>query len=130
MRRTRAELRAEVLKAGRGAGLPLGVAEDLAMATAWMTAAAVLDIVEKLETAGGRAALCGVVSDLDHGRPVQGAAASALAQARHHTGQAAAGLDVSESLWARLSALAALTYVPESDQSRASGAGAGDIDND
>lgn len=32
MKRTRAELYAQILKAARGAGLPLGVAEDLAWA--------------------------------------------------------------------------------------------------
>ena len=44
------------------------------------------------------------------------------------TGQGAR--DITEDTWSVLSTLAARTYVPESDASRESGAGAGDIDND
>jgi len=40
------------------------------------------------------------------------------------------GIDVDPTLWAEALALAARTYVPASDASRATGAGAGDIDND
>jgi len=40
------------------------------------------------------------------------------------------GLDVDARLWTEALALAARTYVPASDASRARGAGAGEIDND
>lgn len=40
------------------------------------------------------------------------------------------GIDIDAALWAEALALAARTYVPASDASRATGAGAGDIDND
>ncbi len=40
------------------------------------------------------------------------------------------GIDVDEVLWAKALALAARTYVPASEASRARGAGAGEIDND
>ncbi len=40
------------------------------------------------------------------------------------------GIDADPALWAEALALAARTYVPASDASRATGAGAGDIDND
>jgi len=38
--------------------------------------------------------------------------------------------DVSEADWLALSQMAACTYVPETAESRASGGGAGNIDND
>lgn len=130
MRRTRAELRAEVLKAGRGAGLPLGVAEDLAQATPWMTEGAVAELAELLESAEGRGLLCAMVSDLDCQRAVEGEIGAALSEARVGWGQTAGALNLPEALWSRLTVLAVRTYVPETAQSRASGAGAGDIDND
>lgn len=42
----------------------------------------------------------------------------------------AKGIEVSDTDWQEISALAAKTYVPESDASRDQGAGAGSIDND
>ena len=41
-----------------------------------------------------------------------------------------AGAKVEQALWAKLQCYEALTYVPASAKSRASGAGAGEIDND
>lgn len=130
MRRTRAELRAELLKAGRGAGLPLGVAEELALAGPWITPAALADLLVHLGRAEGRRALCAMVSDLDHGRAVPGPIGAALTQARGAVAEPVAALDLDPPLWAQLTGLGARTYVPETAQSRQSGAGAGDIDND
>ena len=44
--------------------------------------------------------------------------------------EAGGGARVDEASWAKLQAFEALTYVPASAKSRASGAGAGEIDND
>jgi hypothetical protein len=40
------------------------------------------------------------------------------------------GVEIDDALWARVKALAAKSYVPATEQSRARGAGAGEIDND
>jgi hypothetical protein len=44
--------------------------------------------------------------------------------------EAGGGARIDEACWAKLQAFEALTYVPASAKSRASGAGAGEIDND
>ena len=65
MRRTVAELRAELLKAGRGAGLPLGTAEDLAWAADWIRAEALKQILDGLRTGEGRKELTAMANALD-----------------------------------------------------------------
>jgi hypothetical protein len=47
-----------------------------------------------------------------------------------HFEAVAGGFNVGDDLWAEVLSLAARTYVPASEASRARGAGAGDIDND
>ncbi|MEJ8569970.1 DUF3726 domain-containing protein [Microbaculum marinum] len=70
--------------------------------------------------------------------PLPPAGADAVLTRRGHAGSRprtpqtspAEGAEVGEAAWVEVLALAALTYVPASEASRATGAGAGDIDND
>ncbi len=138
MRRSVGELRAELLKAGRGAGLPLGVAEDLAMAASWMDVAAVTELVDFLASPEGLSQLVDLAGALDLrsvGSPVEGTGAVWRALCACQDGAAAVALEaMPEALWARLAQYSARTYVPETELSRArgagAGAGAGNIDND
>ncbi len=136
MRRTVGELRAELLKAGRGAGLPLGVAEDIAAAAPWFTADAVQDLVERLDRADAPRALAQLAHLLDRRAAGDRADApdtplwTALTACQDGAPAVPGPLVVAAPLWSRLSAYSARTYVPETAASRARGAGAGNIDND
>lgn len=153
MKRTRAETAAQALKAGRGAGLPLGVAEEFAEATAFMNSDQLDRFVELLTSSGARSALTSVCEAVDDlacgGRPDIGVTDPAvlvpLAAGRGLTVRAGkkrwkvlpgapqpekAPLKIPGTVWAALGRLAKQTYVPESAASRARGAGAGAIDND
>jgi hypothetical protein len=153
MKRAVAELTALLAKAGRGAGLPLGISEDLAAAAAWMDAEAVDLVAELLADDIGRAALAWLCDGLDQlacgaGKADAGPAAAlgpALGAARG-LGLRVAGdhlqradrvppprsgpLKLGRAGWTALERQAARTYVPASEASRARGAGAGAIDND
>lgn len=144
MKRSRAELAAHVMKAARGAGLPLAVGEDLYTMANFVTVAEVDWIAADIASDGaGLAELtlaldqiaCGGRADLSS--PVAYAMAAArgwrLEDGRKEerppppeTGP----LDIPEALWAALDVFAQRTYVPETAESRARGAGAGAIDND
>ena len=142
MIRSRAELAAHLMKAARGAGLPLALAEDLYTAAPFMTEADISWIAKDLRAGGTE--LSDMVLRLDAaqtGAAITGSGAlEAFAAARgwgmtqgflSDTAPVPSGpLEVADALWAQLEAFAARTNVPESDASRARGAGAGDIDND
>ncbi|NNK78705.1 MAG: DUF3726 domain-containing protein [Litoreibacter sp.] len=183
MRRSLNEVQALVLKAGRGAGLPLGLAQDLAAAVPWM-GQAIETLPEALQVSGttrlperqpdalvfeeARAVMDGPCA-LDLARAETGQAlelrnldAPEILQALISCNRAVTGKDmvvekvgpedlrltarsedlevapsagrpplmVGQETWTRLEKLAAKTFVPESESSRASGAGAGLSDND
>ena len=210
MQRSFNELEMALVKAVRGAGEPIGVAEDLARAGIWLCrlgcdgVSLVLESLADADGWDGRLEVDGHTVDLPAARPVHaaltcidlavaepgsvvrlplglpvpgilvGLAGHAAAQygrrfsvsiGSHvpidvHQGGASvlpldlpvntavtvasdsdndrdpefklsnARPDVPEALWAKVDALAAQTYVPASEQSRASGAGAGLTDND
>ena len=135
MRRTVAELRAELLKAGRGAGLPLGTAEDLAWAAEWIRAEALKQILDGLRTGEGRKELTAMANALDAralgAEPkLSGPLWQALVAFQDQIAPPTEALEISDAQWRALAGHAAQTYVPETDQSRLRGAGAGDIDND
>ncbi len=142
MIRARAELAAHLMKAARGAGLPLALGEDLYAAAPFLALDDLAWIADDLETGGaGLLARMQTLDDAETGAAiVQTPLLAALAAGRgwgltegRKTDLAPAPLgplEVTDALWGRLERFAALTYVPETAASRARGAGAGDIDND
>lgn len=135
MRRTVAELRAELLKAGRGAGLPLGVAEDIAWAADWIRVEALQQVLDGLGTEDGRQGLIAMANAMDvralGGEPdISGPLWQALVACQDQLAPPPEAPEISDAQWQALAGYAAHTYVPETDQSRLRGAGAGDIDND
>ena len=140
----RAELAALLMKAARGAGLPLALAEDLYQMADFVTAEDVSRLTDEIEAGG--ASLIALTHDLDavacgvamaSNDPLAPALAAAqgwvLADGRKADGlpnKRAGALDIPDDVLHRLNALAARTYVPETAASRARGAGAGAIDND
>lgn len=144
MKRSVNEIQGLVLKAARGAGVPLGIAEDLWAAVPFILKTKALgDVVDVLEEAsfaplqGAASALdlrqCG--QDVPAPSGVSPALYTALAAARGVLPEcemkpASGAQDVSGQVWGRLNALAKRTYVPSSEESRAAGAGAGLTDND
>lgn len=175
--RSMAELEALVLRAARGAGLPLGWAEDLADAIRFLahgpgTDGALRALADCLETQAGPARIEGqhiqaehpvaaavtafdmVLADLgpvtfDHAtHPVscalicaamvsadrdlalEGNALSLSAPAKRPV-PGVGPVEIASDVLERLGALAALTYVPETEASRRAGAGSGSAsDND
>ena len=144
MNRSRAELAAQLMKAARGAQLPLALAEDLYCAAAYVSGED-LSLIASDIAAGGAAIAAAVTAldevecggTLDEVMPL----AVPLAAARGWSltdGQKSeiavdrqeGPLEISDTIWAALDMYAARTYVPESEASRARGAGAGQIDND
>ena len=153
------EIEGLVLKAARGGGLPLGLAEDLAMATAYLD----LDKLTACPCSNGGAAFA-VPQALDAVATGAGSKtveadlaliAAYVANAELHSGKtliweptssgaifhrfedhANAGntplgrRTVPQELLTHLHDLAAKTHVPETESSRAGGAGAGLTDND
>jgi len=158
------EIQAMVLRAGRGAGLPLQNAQDIALACRWMRGQLkpVLDALKDATNPSRVAHMGPPLIDLALTRPGQpqdvppemaGELMQALCQEAAHRHGCALRLDVSQatitaldgnpptplagaratvapSVWDALGQFAARTYVPESDASRLSGAGAGLTDND
>lgn len=153
------EIEALVLKAARGGGLPLGLAEDLAMATAYLD----LDRLTGCPCSSGNAAIA-LPQALDAVAAGEGPknveADSALivayvANAEVHSGKTLVWeatsngaifhrfedratdehtplgrRTVPQALLTHLHDLAVKTHVPETESSRAGGAGAGLTDND
>ncbi|WP_050932117.1 hypothetical protein [Aestuariivita boseongensis] len=144
MRRTRAELAALLMKAVRGAGLPLALGEDLYAAAPYLSAEDVARIARDIAEGGTELTRLTLALDAaEMGEPVPDTTplAQALAAARGwrledgrksdtDPPQPAGPLEITDTLWVALDAYAARTYVPESEASRAKGAGAGAIDND
>lgn len=139
MKRSRNEISGLVLKAGRGAGLPLGVAEDLAMAVPHMDTEALAELAALLTDPAHHSDLCALCAALDAqacgvtvNPPDCGTALPAamtavrVGTAPHRRGP----MEVDASLWTAFDRLAQKTYVPATEASRASGAGAGLSDND
>lgn len=123
MIRSAAEIRAEVMKAARGAGLPLGVAEDLAVLSHRLNADGLHALGLALRDADQHATLQEIclARDLDPDAPLPFALRAVGASGAQ---------DIPEVTWHTFTDLATRVYVPESAASRAAGAGAGDIDND
>ena len=140
-------------KSSRGAGLPLGVCEELSAAAPWMDKAALTLVASLLASREGQAAIIETCCDLDalvstqriSSKSEAGPLATALAAARgmgvaavghelqvqHAPPSPSAGpLFVGRASWEKLEGFAANTYVPASEGSRDRGAGAGEIDND
>ncbi len=144
MNRSRAEIGAHLMKAARGARLPLAMAEDLYAAAPFLTIEDIAWITDDIEAGGtGLTDLTLALDSAEYGgRPApdfRPAIAFAAARAWRPDGSAKqatqlkpldGSIDVAVSLWDRLDAFAVRTYVPESAASRARGAGAGKIDND
>lgn len=144
MKRSRAELAAQLMKAARGAMLELALAEDLYQIASFVTAEDVEWIAADIGVGGqGLKALtqdldriaCG--EELDVSTPLAPAMAAArgwvLEDGRKSdlpVSACSGPLEVSDPVWATLDHFAHKTYVPESEASRARGAGAGAIDND
>jgi len=141
------EISAMVLKAARGAGLPLGPAEELARAAPVLASTGDLTCVtgvlelacdapsfEQGVVKGGHPVqavvawqdltAAGVKAKLEC--DVEGALLSALCERVSVVGP----FEVDETLWVNLSQFAAKMLVPESEASRLAGAGAGLSDND
>jgi len=152
------EIESLVLKAARGGGLPLGLAEDLAMASAYLD----LDALRACPCAGGAAGAISTALDrVAAGEGAQDVTADAALIAAYvalseqqfrqlliwevtESGATFKAYDdekpvpdnpkgrriVPPSLLDHLNALAAKTLVPETGSSRSAGAGAGLTDND
>ena len=137
MIRSSNEIAGLVLKAGRGAGLPLGVAEEVSAATAYMDEPALNDLAVILEDPGQHDVLSDVCSALDAqtcGQDIVlpscgGVGAEMQASVAAKTG-ANGPREVADDLWRRLEVFAQATFVPSSEASREAGAGAGLDDND
>jgi len=136
------EIQGLVLKAARGAGAPLGIAEDLSESVPFALASNALETIADILSAGNLTPLLADIAAIDAGLcghdapplPATGASLyAALAASRGLTALPQAITNahpVKDRLWARLQKLAARTYVPASQASRATGAGAGLTDND
>lgn len=142
MKRTINEIQGMVLRAARGAGAALGIAEDLSDCVPFALANDALSDIADILIRGDFSSLnadialldlqiCGKPAlDLPH-MPARLFRALGAARGIDAKTDAACGPQiVSERHWAQLAGLAALTYVPTTDASRTSGAGAGLSDND
>lgn len=160
------EIYAMVLRAGRGANIPLANAQDIAAATRWLggNLAPVLHALETADHPTSVALVAPGAIDMALANPgriqpinggvsaplldalcqeaalrngcqiiieVKGDAATVCAQdGSPPTPPASARATVEDQVWDQLGQWAARTYVPESEASRLSGAGAGLHDND
>jgi hypothetical protein len=142
MKRSVNEIQGVVLKAARGAGLPLGICEDLSAAVPYMFKNNAIGSIVQVLNQQESAAIVAAVSCLDRvacGQSVPPPAGlvpavyDALSAARGLGGDVApvtGAQDMNDAVWGALSDLAMRTYVPSSDASRTAGAGAGLTDND
>jgi hypothetical protein len=151
MKRSINEIQGMVLKAARGAGVPLGVGEDLARAVPFFIESNALQEVAHLID-GACTEAQAAIDDAITGSPAPPPAKTSmtalncLAAAQGLTFDFKDGVlhlssnppmtpatgpqTVPDALWAQLETWAAKTYVPASEASRLSGAGAGLTDND
>jgi hypothetical protein len=141
------EIAGMVLKAARGAGMPLGCAEDLSRAAPDLAARGALVMVPKLlkldfdaptlagkSISGGHPVqaivawrdLCAAGLDVRLATEVSPDLLGAMQTMTPQTGP----FDVAPEIWGQLNAYAERTFVPETDASRLAGAGAGLTDND
>jgi hypothetical protein len=121
MIRSGGEIRAEVLKAARGAGLALGIAEDLSQLAETLSGTDIGSLAAMIADPERHAELTEACLRHDLGH-TQGLFAANM--------KVSGAREVPDEAWRVLSGLAARIYVPESEASRRAGAGAGDIDND
>ncbi len=142
--RSRAEVAALLMKAARGAGLPLALAEDLYQTADFITSDDVVRLAKDIADGGQKLLdLTDALDDIACGgsRQADDPLAHALAATRGwvlQNGRKCEGrpekqvgpIDVPDHILTKLEELAAQTYVPETAASRARGAGAGSIDND
>lgn len=140
----RAELAALLMKAARGAGVPLALAEDLYQMADYVSVEDVALLAKDIEEGGAQSLAltlalddlaCGREVDLSHvlATPMAAARGWVLCDGVRSDGEPAAQkgpLDIPATVLDALGTLAAQTYVPDSAASRARGAGAGAIDND
>ena len=136
------EIQGLVLKAARGAGVPLGIAEDLWACVPHALANGALDDIADILWRDDHSALLGDIAALDAricGQEVPDPPATtprltdalAAASGLELVPKAVSGAHpVPDALWNRLVILAVRTHVPASAASRATGAGAGLTDND
>ncbi len=132
------------MKAARGAGLPLALAEDLYLTADFLASDDVVRLAKDIAD-GGQILLdltdalddiaCGGSGQADD--PLAHALAATrgwvLQNGRKCNGQPekrVGPMDVPDHILTELEGFAARTYVPETAASRARGAGAGSIDND
>ncbi|MGB7319205.1 MAG: DUF3726 domain-containing protein [Planktotalea sp.] len=141
------EISALVTKASRGAGMPLGCAEDFGRAAPALAAAGALHLVPHLLQMKFEAPVLEGEA-LQNGHPVLAMIAwrdlkeagravelqcdlpAGLRAAMSETSAPVGPFNVESALWARLCQFAERTFVPESEQSRLAGAGAASSDND
>ncbi|WP_293449105.1 DUF3726 domain-containing protein [Planktotalea sp.] len=141
------EIAGMVLKAARGAGMPLGCAEELSRAAPNLAARDALAIVPKL-LALDFAAPAYVENAISGGHPVHAiiawrdfcasglevrletAVPPDLLGAMQTATPQAGPFDIAPDIWDKLQSFAERTFVPETDASRLAGAGAGLTDND
>lgn len=129
-----------VLKACRGAGLALGVAEDMSEASGFMPVSALSILADILDEPPRHADLEDLCATLDgevcgapqstHKVSAELMTAARIARGIETGAEITGPRDIAADLWARLDRLAQNTYVPASAGSRAAGAGAGLDDND
>ncbi len=141
------EITGMVLKAARGAGMPLGCAEELARAAPMLSKQGALQIVPDLLAgpfdpvvyeagviSGGHPVLA-LTSWMDLIAAGQDVRLEILVVSELQTAMQAAEIpcgpfEVDASVWSALAGYAERTFVPETDASRLAGAGAGLTDND
>ena len=153
-----AELQANLMKAARGLGLPLGIAEDIAGAAPFVLAADdPNETLAQLLGQMGNGQIVDIVTAIDQAlnegsAEVEGTlaahvlVASAGYKAQHLLVMKNGWIDaqgtmmitrahpsrkvIDDGLWSTLEGFAARTYVPATEASRLKGAGAGLTDND
>ncbi len=138
MKRTRNEISNLVFKAARGAGVALGVAEDLGQAAPFMDQGAMEELYAVLASPDQHSRLVDLCYSLDQRSSGVGGGPpgflpglyGAMCSAQDRLAPPQGLICVQADFWGDMSALVALTFVPESDASRQRGAGADMNDND
>lgn len=138
MKRSVNEIGGLVLKAARGAGLDLGLAEDLAAASAHLDEAGLdylTGAIRDRDRHSDLQSLCFAIDARRCGQAVDLPAAvvplaDALMAACSDKAAPPGPRNVANDLWAVLDDLAQATFVPATEASRLVGAGAGLDDND
>ena len=127
------EIVSTLRKAGRGAGLDDGAAEDIARA-AGLAVAANEDgfawALDALRDVGAAGALVAAADLIEAGETVEAPGSPLLPWLLSDEDPGFGAFEIAADAWAAALALAHETYVPASDASRLAGAGAGTSDND